>query len=458
MAQRKKIKIQNLMLDLENYRVGYQDGQPQAIRAIIEEQGDKLKVLARDIITNGLSPIELFLVMPFQNSKKQYVVIEGNRRITAIKLVLNPDLAKGTVLENPFKQMSADQANFIPKEIECFVVPNKKMGLHWIQRRHDRGLKGAGVEDWSSIARDRADADLGKPTPAKNVREFVLANAQLSDDLRKKIYGSKFNNTNLTRLLGTAHVRKTLGLENDDHALISNTKPEWLLKILTDMVVVIASEEFDGKPFSEASIDKKDQRIEFIEKLAQKYPQPSKQVSPWTINAAQKVHQPKSAQSPSSAKDIRTTPSSNIRKTLIPKTCKIKLPDGKCNDIYHELRKLHVDSVPNAVAVLLRVFMEFSLDVYINARSVSLSTDKNGRVKNFLVNKLEAVKNFMIQNHVMTEKELKCVQMAIANKDSLFSIETLHAYVHNPSINPKANELKLTWNDFQNFIEKLWHP
>ena len=456
--QRKKIKTQNLMLDLENYRVGYQDGQPQAIRAIIEEQGDKLKVLAWDIIANGLSPIELFMVMPFQNTKRQYVVIEGNRRITAIKLVLNPDLAKGTVLENPFKQMSADHANSIPKEIECYVVPNKKKGLRWIQRRHDRGLKGAGIEDWSSIARDRAAADHGKPTPSKNVREFLFTNAHLSEDLRKKISGSKFNNTNLTRLLGTAHVRKTLGLENDDHTLVSNSKPEWLLRILTDMVVIIASEEFDGKPFSESFIDKKNQRIEFIEKLAQKYPQPAKQVSPWTINSDQKVLQSKSAQSSSTAKDVRTTPSSDIRKTLIPKTCKIKLPDGKCNDIYHELRRLHVDSVPNAVAVLLRVFLEFSVDAYIKGHSIPLPIDKNGNVKDFLVNKLESVKNFMIQNHVMTTKELKCVQMAISNKDSLFSTETLNAYVHNPSFNPKANELKLTWNDFQNFIEKLWHP
>lgn len=445
------------MLDLENYRVGYQDGQPQAIRAIIEEQGDKLKVLARDIIANGLSPIELFMVMPFQNSKIQYVVIEGNRRITAIKLVLNPDLAKGTILENSFKQMSAEHAHSIPKEIECFVVPNKKNGLRWIQRRHDRGLKGAGVEDWSSVARDRADADLGKPTPAKNVREFVLANAQFPDDLRKKISVSKFNNTNLTRILGTAYVRKTLGLENDDNTLISSCKPEWLLKILTDIIVVIASEEFDGKPFSEASIDKKEQRIEFIEKLVQKYPRPTKQVNPWTINANQKVHQTKSAQSPSSPKDIRTTPSSDNRKTLIPKTCKIKLLDGKCNDIYHELRRLHVDRVPNAVAVLLRVFLEFSVDTYIKARSISLPTDRNGKIKDYLVNKLEAVKNFMVQNQVMTAKELKCVQMAISDKDSLFSTETLNAYVHNPTINPKASELKLTWNDFQNFFEKLWH-
>ena len=44
------IKIQNLMLDVDNYRIGHQDGQPQVIKAIIEEQEGKLVTLAKDIV------------------------------------------------------------------------------------------------------------------------------------------------------------------------------------------------------------------------------------------------------------------------------------------------------------------------------------------------------------------------------------------------------------------------
>lgn len=83
------IKIPNLMLDVDNYRIEHQDGQPQVIKAIIEEQDGKLVTLAKDIVKHGLSPIEPLLVMPANNSKTQFVVIEGNRRVTSIKLVEN---------------------------------------------------------------------------------------------------------------------------------------------------------------------------------------------------------------------------------------------------------------------------------------------------------------------------------------------------------------------------------
>jgi|CXWL01.1.fsa_nt_gi hypothetical protein len=457
MVEKKKIKIQNLMLDTNNYRIGHQEGQPQAIRSIVEEQGDKLKVLAEDIMKNGLSPIELFMAMPSQGSKTQHVVIEGNRRTTAIKLVLNPELASGTEQENAFKRLHEKYSNDVPQEIECVVVPTKKDGLLWIQRRHDRGLNGAGVEDWSSTARDRADSDLGKYTPAKDVREFVLANSQLSDALHKKISGSKFNNTNLTRLLGTASIRDVLGMKKDQEALSSTASQEWLLKVLTDMVVAIASEEFDGQPFSEATIDKKEQREEFVEKLVQKHSKPAKKVKSWIIKAEQKVHSASSNASTNVGKgSVKTTPSSADRKFVIPSTCKIKLPDGKPNDVYHELRKLEVDKFPNSAAVLLRVFLEFSVETYIKNKSISLVTDNKGKLKDSLVNKLEVVEKYMTTNKVMTTKELKSLRTAISNKESLFSTETLNAYVHDPSFNPKAMELKLTWNNFQVFFEKLW--
>lgn len=464
MVQRKTIKIQNLMLDVDNYRVGHQDGQPQSIRAIIEEQEDRLKVLAEDIIENKLSPIELFMVMPVKGLKNQYSVIEGNRRTTAIKLILNPDLAAGTILEKQFKKLHEDHENDVPQEIECVVVPSKKDGLIWIQRRHDRALKGAGIEDWSSTARDRADADMGKLVPAKDVREFVLSNTKLPNELHKKISGAKFKNTNLTRLLGTSYIRGVLGLKTDKDALTSNASPEWLLKIFTDMVTVIATGEFEGKPFSESDIDKKEQREEFIDKLIKKHPKPAKTVKSWVIKSDQKVTTSKSNTSPNTA-SIKSTPSSSDRKHLIPRTCILKIPDGKANNIYHELRKLSLDGkdiYSNAVAVLFRVFIEFSVEQYIKQNSIPLPTyqDKNGKTftKETLAEKLKAVMGFMENNTVMTKKDLKPIRDAMAKPSSLISTETLNAYVHHSSFNPKPLELKTSWDDMQTFITKLWQP
>lgn len=464
MVQLKTIKIQNLMLDVDNYRIGHQEGQPQSIRAIIEEQEDRLRVLAEDIIANGLSPIELFMVMPVKDLKNRYSVIEGNRRTTAIKLILNPDLAAGTILEKQFKKLHDAHANEVPQEIDCVVVPSKKDGLTWIQRRHDRALKGAGIEDWSSTARDRADAELGKFVPAKDVREFVLSNAKLAPELQKKIGSSKFNNTNLTRILGTSYIRGVLGFKTDKKTLTSTASPAWLLQILTDIVVAIASEEFDGKKFSESTIDKVEQREEFIDKLVKKHPKPSKVVNSWIIRADQKISPTNDTSTPSKPGVTKPTPSSADRKHLIPRDCTLKIPAGKSNNIYHELKKLPIEGntiYPNAVAVLFRVFIEFGVENYIKNNAISLpKVTKNGKthLKDTLSDKLSAVMDFMTTNNVMNKKELKPIRDAMSKTSSPISTESLNAYVHNASFNPKPLELKTSWDDMQAFISKLWQP
>ena len=185
------IKIQNLMLDVDNYRIGHQDGQPQVIKAIIEEQDGKLVILAKDIVKHGLSPIEPLLVMPANNSTTQLVVIEGNRRITSIKLVENPDLAIDTSDESHFRKLNAQARENLPQAVNCVVVATKEEGKLWIRRRHDNALGGAGIEKWSSTANERTDADSGKYAPAKDIREFVIANSKLSDEVKKIINSPK---------------------------------------------------------------------------------------------------------------------------------------------------------------------------------------------------------------------------------------------------------------------------
>lgn len=50
------------------------------------------------------------------------------------------------------------------------------------------------------------------------------------------------------------------------------------------------------------------------------------------------------------------------------------------------------------------------------------------------------------------EKKITATQLRMKYKESL------NAYVHNVSYNPKGQELKVAWDDFQAFIEELWKP
>ena len=78
------IKLTSLFVNTENYRFEPLSSQKEAIDKMIEDQGDKLYSLVDDIVTNGLSPVDLIIVTPNEDSNK-YVVLEGNRRITSLK-------------------------------------------------------------------------------------------------------------------------------------------------------------------------------------------------------------------------------------------------------------------------------------------------------------------------------------------------------------------------------------
>ena len=463
MLQLKAIKIQNLILDVDNYRIGHQDGQPQAIKAIIEEQDGKLIALAKDIIKNGLSPIESLMVMPAKNSKTQFVVIEGNRRITSIKLVENPDLAIGTSDEAYFRKLNAQARENLPQEVDCVVVATKEEGKLWIRRRHDNKLGGAGIEKWSSTANENADADSGKYAPAKEIREFVIANSKLSDEVKQIINSPKFNNTNLTRLIDTKYIKDYLDFKNQNKKLVTTAHPQWILQVLSEILEIVAIKKYDGKDFSEADIDKLDQRKYFFDNLVKKYPKPSVQKAAWGVNSNEVV-KPMASPKPSQGKPPKPNPDSANRSVLIPKSFGLIIPDGKANNIYHELRRLPLEGkeiYPNSVGVLLRVFIEFGVDYYIREKNIQLEIkkiDNNGNTifKDSLNDKINLVIKYMESNSIVQKKELDSIKKELTIQLSILSVATLNAYVHNSSINPKPQELKMTWDDIQYFIMKLW--
>ena len=134
--KQKEIRVTDILLDTGNYRTGKQDDQREAIKALIEEQKNKLVNLAKDIIENGLSPLETIMVYAVPDEKNRYVVVEGNRRVAAIKLATQPDLAADTTWHNAFKRLHKLLPGQAPKKILCKVAANKEEAFPWIQRRH----------------------------------------------------------------------------------------------------------------------------------------------------------------------------------------------------------------------------------------------------------------------------------------------------------------------------------
>ena len=100
---------------------------------------------------------------------------------------------------------------------------------------------------------------------------------------------------------------------------------------------------------------------------------------------------------------------------------------------------------------MLRVFIELSIDEYGKSKTISAYSEKSS-----LANKLIAVADYFEKHSMMDAKSLKAIKTEAKNPVSLFSIDTLNAYVHNPRFQPKAVDVKVIWDNFEEFIIKLW--
>jgi len=445
----KEIRVTDILLDTGNYRTGKQDDQREAIKALIEEQKHKLVNLAKDIIENGLSPLETVMVYAVPGEKNRYIVVEGNRRIAAIKLATQPDLAADTTWHNAFKRLHKLLPGQVPKKIVCKVAGSKEEAFPWIQRRHDTGLKGAGLEPWSTIATYRAHAAQGKSAPEYDALEFVLTHGQLDADVEERVMGQDFPITNLKRLLDSAYVSEQLELDRGDPSLTTTANKKWVLAVLREIVTIISREAHgDGKPFSVKDIYDANDQKKFLNKIAHKHPKPTRGAKRWTINANTSVSDTERGQ-PRRKKPNRPT---SERKKLVPKNTNVLPPMGRANDILHELRRLEVENFRNAVSVLFRVFLEFSVEAYMTRRAVLGVTSAD-----ILAKKLRAVIKHLEDNGIMTKKDLTSANKAANDPHSMFSTVQLNAYVHNQNFYPSASELKTSWDNLEPFIEKLWH-
>ena len=71
--------------------------QPDAIQAMLRSEGKKTLELAEDILINGLNVAERPMVIRAEDDPTRYVMLEGNRRLTALRILAEPSSAASAV-------------------------------------------------------------------------------------------------------------------------------------------------------------------------------------------------------------------------------------------------------------------------------------------------------------------------------------------------------------------------
>jgi hypothetical protein len=102
------ISVDRIFLDLANPRHKPYKTESEVIEYLCREE--YVFALAKDIVKIGLNPLELFALIPLdkeKGSRRTFMVAEGNRRMCAIKLLHDPDLAPAK-LRKDYAKMAQD--------------------------------------------------------------------------------------------------------------------------------------------------------------------------------------------------------------------------------------------------------------------------------------------------------------------------------------------------------------
>lgn len=448
----KLIKISNLKINSENPRFESVDNQREAINSIIENQKDKLIRLGDDIIEYGLNPADLIIVTPDLNDKNTYIVLEGNRRVTTLKILNNPSLVSSSsmnALLNRFKKLS-DKFNESPIfNVQCVVYENELEALKWIKLKHTGENEGIGTVAWDAQQKARFEEKVnGKSSLALQVIEHLKNDLGFDENLKSEL--SKMKSSNLQRLLGDPNVRKAIGLEIKNGKVVTVYSADEIRKPLTKIVRDLTNSDFTVKQIYYK--EDRDKYIETFEKLD--IPDKKINIGEWEIDGknykkATSLDITDNEVIPVEKKAINI-PLSTSRKTLIPSSCILKIKINRVNKIYRELKTINVDEFENAVSVLFRVFIELSVDSYVESKSLDCNSNDK------LALKVGKVVEYLTNNTNITSQQLSPVNTSLSNKNSYLSMVTFNQYVHNKHAIPSPKELKISWDGLEPFLVKLW--
>lgn len=246
----KTLDITELYVNPDNYR--YVEEVQDEVSAIIAmfkvNVGDPRKEminLANDIIADGLNPFEMPIVC-FDDEIGKYVVYDGNRRITCLKLMTQYKGNAKVLEELPYVaeiyKLQYDGDN----SIQCVVYDDADDAIHFLNKIHNDVNNGIGRKQWDSQAKMKANAAYGNKTKSYAIVEFLNTNRNTNTELIDKMKTNRWI-SKLERVVSFSIFKEAYSIQFDNNSNMSYLDTEeQVLKMLSRLVDDIISNTATG--------------------------------------------------------------------------------------------------------------------------------------------------------------------------------------------------------------------
>lgn len=458
--QSKTLPVTSLHLDAKNPRLGRETG-ARAPREIIQHlfEHDKALDVAQSIVARGYFPNEPLLAI---REKDRYVVVEGNRRLAALKALKEPGLLEGSTarqVEKLARRLIDPQS--IAK-VPVIIAPNRRMTDRQIAGKHI----GTPVLPWRAENRasfilekleegyDNAElldelgfsaADIQKARQTRAIADMARS-LPLPEEIKAKLENRRSKLfTTLGRVFESTVGREFLQVQPDvNHGLKGNTTSGEFAKGFSKLVTDVAL----GKQSSRTLNTSDDIRRYFNSWDANDRPAKKR----GSFIPADLISGPSVASS-IQAGDTKKKSDRNkrISSTVLPGSFKVRFGGDRLIDIRRELTKLRRDKFPNAGSVLLRVFFELAVLDYLqrtgDLAKVTAALSAKGKlrhdtptIKQLVPTLLAIVKKRFAK--VDADKVEKAIRYDAA---APFTVSDLHSFVHQSGEWPGERDIHQFW-------------
>lgn len=467
----KTVKIGNLLLDPLNARIPTDrrsDDQRLLLHELLEHED--VRGLAASIAKLGLFPNERLVAIA---SGRRFVVLEGNRRLAAVRLLLNPENAATDAQVRYFRRLSG-RANLSDlAQVEVAVAADRVAAAPIISALHTREAR----RRWSSLQQarfyrglvdegqtaDEVAEELG--VPVSTVRNFLRTELlhrlalqlDYSHDVREKIASSKFPLTTLERFLESKVGRKFLGIEIDDkHGFRGVVHQERFKAVLAKVATDVATESGLTRRINDET-----GFIQYIAEAEKQLP-PTKKRGKFLPNQLLGLKEP----APEAPARQKPKPKPKASKSVVPRgfTCTSK--HDRVRAIFTELKRMEIVPLRNSTGVMLRVLIDIAIWSFLKDQKLTEAAcnhfDRGRKKRKSNPDWTPSVRDlisYCVEKRVfpgMTADGYRSVRTLVA-KDTryLITMDTFNAFTHNPNVTPTESDLRALWQRAEPMLEVI---
>jgi len=425
-----EINVTNIFLALDNPRHQEVQTERDAMQRLLDNE--QVREIARDIAERGsISPLESIAVVANEKSKGSFIALEGNRRVCALKLLLDPEQAPAEASRRYFRSL-AEKASINPV-IEVVQFDSREEAVDWISLRHEGQQGGRGVRTWGANEKARFNERFKRAPANPNVLSNRVLDYAVAEKLISKEDAENFPLTTLTRYLGGPVVRNYLGIVSRDELKIDVPEDEFkvaISRLLTDAISV------NSKVTSRQN---KEEREAYMKGLADEGVLPRSRTSePIEIGAERKKQ-------PRGKAESRNNPNPKTRKRIVPSAFAIRIDNAILKRVFDELRSIEPERFPFASVGLFRTLLDKASSEYLKSCGRTPKTKLHERFSQ-LAEQLESSGK--------TDREVKILRILSSRKDDWSSPDSLGHFVHAGSI-PTKSMLIDAWDSLEHIFQEI---